>query len=352
MDKRKFKCKNCVKTFFHRSSLSRHNLTHIKNNNENKFICIYCKKNFTQRENLKRHGRISCKKRKNISKLKVREDKQTKNKIINLKEIRKKEKLNIETSIKNLKKDEIINPCKEKCCLQKKINKEINRQMKITKSKQEKIKKNTIIQKKQKEISKNVNLSAKPITKKPQIPSKFPALASPSLHTKNICNQADHLYLQSQNQILILCDGLTYDLTSKIVKPPIENETLENKRLVKELSHYNNVKEVKNVINAKFKHLTNDLIFNTNFCSPIRCECFSKNVEQSGNCLFGCCNDCGYECFCDKGLVKKHSHINCQHRRIWHADHFDFVVGDVLHREVLGRCYSHGKVKISTFKPF
>ena len=339
MGKRKFKCKKCVKTFFHRSSLSRHHVKHLKNNNEidKKFFCNLCNKTFTQKDNLKRHLRISCKKIKKFGNKKITKKKnEIKKKILKEKhnieekiEIKAKD-INIEKNIKELKEkiDKINNPPSFQSSNNKKnINKKIN-----VKIREEIYNKNN---------SKNIS------------PKKNIINSIITLHTKNQCNETEHIFLLSKSKtIIILCEGLTYNLASKPVNPPIFDETVINNKIIKELSHYNNVKEVKGIITQKLKHLTNDLIFNSDYCSPLRCECLKKHPNGCGTCKKGGCSSCGHNCFCKDGLIKKHKHENCQHAKIRHQDHFDFIVNGVLHHEKLGRCFSHGEIKIADFKAF
>lgn len=55
---------------------------------------------------------------------------------------------------------------------------------------------------------------------------------------------------------------------------------------------------------------------------------------------------CGKVCLCSQSKPDDHTHGDCGHFKVVHDDHVDYLVNEVLHHQVGGICYSHGRLNL------
>lgn len=87
------------------------------------------------------------------------------------------------------------------------------------------------------------------------------------------------------------------------------------------------------------------------YCSFLTCKCCKtkneRNTEEDRpkdpDKAKPCCNKI---CLCKHSMPDDHVHGNCSHQKVFHVDHWDYLVNGELHHQVDGKCFIHGQLKV------
>ena len=125
------------------------------------------------------------------------------------------------------------------------------------------------------------------------------------------------------------------------MKAPIREEVIENNLKIKEISHYGNYDEAEDIFS---ENLLRKALMTGENCSILDCCCRASMGHDS------CCGPksqeksckCSRNCLCSETNNMIHTHGDCEHLKVFHQDHYDYLVEGALHHQTDRGCFLHG----------
>lgn len=115
--------------------------------------------------------------------------------------------------------------------------------------------------------------------------------------------------------------------------PKIVDEVLDLSRPLYDYSHYSSFAE------AREKYGSKEAILLASISDKDTCTTYNCNCGPNNRCA---CKNCK----CAETKELRHFHSGNCHERVFHVDHYDFLVDGVLHHQADEHCFYHGRIDV------